>query len=71
MSKFRQGLKFRHINALDTDMLVISQDNQNFDSVTLTVMFLAQSNSRPIAKDQVVIREQDFDNWKQVIGGNK
>lgn len=67
MSKFKQGLKFRHDNARDTDILVVTEDVQGLDYVTLTVMYVTQSSGRPIERQQIKIQEKDFGNWKQVM----
>lgn len=67
MSKFRQGLKFRHDNTRDTDIMIVTEDVQGLDYVTLTVMYVTQSSGRPLHRQQITIQEKDFDNWKQVV----
>jgi hypothetical protein len=67
VSKFKQGKKFRHDNTRDTDILVVTEDAQGLDYVTLTVMYVTQSSGRPLHRQQITIKEVDFDSWKQVM----
>lgn len=67
MSKFKQGLKFRHDNTTDTDILIVTEDREDLDSVTLTVMYVTQSSGRPLQRQQITIKDSDFDSWKQVV----
>jgi hypothetical protein len=67
MSKFKQGLKFRHDNTRDTDIMVVTEDAQGLDFVTVTVMYMTQTTGRPIERQQITIQEKDYDSWKQVV----
>jgi hypothetical protein len=69
MTKFKQGLRFRHDNTLDTDIHVISVDADNWDSTTLTVMWVTRVEVKPLYQEQITIKVADADKWKRVIGG--
>ena len=75
MTKFRQGMKFRHDNTVDTDIVIVSVDHEDLDCVTVTVMYVSQASGRPLfqkdgerlGKQQITIKNVDYDKWKHVV----
>ena len=70
VNKFKQGLRFRHDNTRDTDILVISQDDETTVQILITIIYLYRNTGKPIpgTRQQIPIRQSDVDSWKQVLG---